>query len=185
MRTIIGSITLTCLIATAAVEANPGSALVAGPAVVRMAQPVRVEMTSTGYQVFLSHKAATNLSESLGRVENEESLGDLVKQLSTLERLDENTQLRLELLSLVLAKQLPAFKQSLAKNIGENGAVITVVGIEQAPKKERPLLKLIGGRVMQRLPEDMQQKASNALAMARTAVVYWTVSPIRGVAPDR
>src|SRR5207302_42643 len=96
---------------------------------------------------------------------------------------DDQTAATLEMIAFVVSTQLPGFKKALSENMGPQGVVITMTGL-QADKikfaKPRPrlekALETVRG-VMPLLPDEARDAVEAVRAVARTTPLFWKVEP--------
>ena len=144
-----------------------------------VAMPLEIETIRGGYQMKLNRAMADGLLTGMKQVDGgEEALAKRISGMAD-RTISKENKAKLELLSYGIAVQSPEFKKSLEKNMGKNGVVIQVYGLENklltVPLSERPFLKGIFEKVV---PEIAQDETKKLLKMARTMPMYWKIQPI-------
>ena len=142
------------------------------PRPVEEEQPARIELTRSGYDIILTRRAAEKLRKTLDTFTQEQMIADALRAGAMNEE-DAEVREALELAALLISREVPKMREALRENMGPNGVVISVYGIESKPKRDRPLLRRIG----QALPPDLQEKARKIIKVARTTPVYVGVEP--------
>lgn len=133
---------------------------------------VRLEMTSTGYNIILTRKASEKLACTLAAVGDGTPYSDVAK-LAARELNDPDAQKKIDLLAAIIKSQAPALTKSLKEKMGDGGAVIKVIGVENKVIPEPPpLAKAIGEAF---LPEKIKEKVKNGIKVINTMPLYWTV----------
>jgi hypothetical protein len=133
---------------------------------------VRLEMTKTGYNIILTRKAAEKLACALAAVGDGTPYTEVAK-LTVRELNDPDAEKKVDLLAAIIKSQAPALTKSLKDKMGEGGAIIKVVGIENKIIPEPPpLAKAIGEAF---LPEKLKEKMKNGIKVINTMPLYWTV----------
>jgi hypothetical protein len=134
--------------------------------------PLRAEEITGGYKLYLTRSAAELLGKALNKIEDEQGLADTLRGVA--KDLNEGeVPLQVEILAHAIAREVPAFKKSLAEKMGDQGVTITVYGLPRKVK-DRPVLRAIGKAV---LPPDLQEQARALLTMAKTTPLYWKIEP--------
>jgi hypothetical protein len=136
-----------------------------------------------GYQITLNRRTAELLQSALENADEKELAAMLKKKAAERKEAnpDDETVKTLEMIAFATATQLPGFKKSLAENMGPNGVVITLTGL-QAPKVnlKRPRLakaaEIVRG-VMPLLPGEARDTIEALRAMGRTTPLFWKVEP--------
>ena len=128
-----------------------------------------VEFVTGGYKMKLSRSAAEGLREALKRIDNEKEIGELLRDTAK-DLTNEKVANELQVLALMISRETPKFKKSLDENMGENGVIISVYGLQRG--KDRPLLRAFGRAV---LPEEIKEQAKLLLAMAQTQGIFWKI----------
>lgn len=145
--------------------------------------PVAIVAIKNGYQVYLNRATAELFRDALENADPKELAAMLRQKARERKEKDpeDQTIATLEMAAFVTATQLPGFKKSLAKNIGQNGAVITLTGL-QTPvvqfKKPRPILQKAAGvvrDVMPLLPGEAKEVIEGLRAVGRTKPLIWKV----------
>jgi len=142
--------------------------------------PVRFETIKNGYQVTLTRPAAEKLRAALDVVEDEKELADALREVAkSPSAKDASTSATLEIVAAVLASQVPQFKKSLADNLGANGVVVRVYGLQRDKvlAKPRPILKRAVEVAREVLPDDAKGQLDAILTAARTTPLTWKVEP--------
>lgn len=148
--------------------------------------PVAVAAIKGGYQVSLNRRTAEMFQDTLARTDEKDiaaALRKMAKDRKEAATPDEDTAATLEMVAVVVSSQLPGFKKALRENMGPNGAVITVTGL-QAPaikfKKPRPrlekALETFRG-VMPLMPDEARDAVEAMRAVATTTPLFWKVEP--------
>lgn len=180
-------IVLLCCGAVPVVADIPVEPEVAPPPHVAYA-PVAVTAVKGGYQVALNRRTAELLSDTLDRTDEKDIAAALRKMAKERKEgadadPDDKTAATLEMVAVVVSSQLPGFKKSLHQNMGPDGVVITLTGLQGPPikfKKPRPRLEkaLEAFRRAEPLMPDDARNAIEALrAVATTTPLFWTVEP--------
>lgn len=148
--------------------------------------PVRIVAVQGGYKIGLNRPTADRFRDALARADEKDIAAALRKMAQDQKQganPDEQTAATLEMIAFVVSSQLPGFKKALAENMGPNGVVITVTGL-QAPavkfRKPRPALERVVGvvrGVMPLLPDDAREAVEAMRAVARTTPLFWKVEP--------
>jgi hypothetical protein len=139
----------------------------------RLAEPpLRAEEITGGYKLYLTHSAAERVRKALNKIEDEQGLADTLRGVAK-DLNDGEVPLQVEILAHAIAREVPAFKKSLAEKMGDEGVTITVYGLPRKVK-DRPVLRAIGKAV---LPPDLQEQARALLTMAKTTPLYWKIEP--------
>lgn len=149
--------------------------------------PVSIAPVKGGYRIALNRAAAELFRDALAQ-SDEKQIADSLRKLAEEKKADSKnpdnqTAATLEMVAFVVKSQLPGFKKSLASNMGPNGVVITLTGL-QAPKvkfaRPRPRLErameAVRG-VMPLLPEEAKEAVDAMRAVARTTPLFWKVEP--------
>ena len=139
----------------------------------------------SGYQVSLNRRTAELLRDALANADEKELAATLRQKAKERKQADpdDSTVATLEMIAFAAQTQLPGFKKSLAENMGRDGVVITVTGL-QAPevkfRKPRPRLVRaaeIARGVMPLLPGEAREVVEGLRAAARTTPLFWKVEP--------
>jgi hypothetical protein len=163
----------------------PGEVEVAPPPHVPY-PPVAFVAVKGGYQVFLNRATAERFQDLLARTDEKdlaENLRKLAKDRKEATPPDEDTAATLEMIAFVASSQLPGFKKALSQNMGQNGVVITMTGLQKPSikfKRPRPRLEraLQAFRQAEQLMPDEARGAVEALrAVATTTPLFWKVEP--------
>lgn len=147
--------------------------------------PVSLAAIKNGYTVSLNRATAELLRDALEKAD-EKQLSSMLKKMAKERKekdpADETVQ-TLEMIAFVVSSQLPGLKKSLAQNIGPQGAVITLTGLQTDTvkfRKPRPKLEkaaeIVRG-VMPLLPDEAREVVEALRAMGRTKPLFWKVEP--------
>lgn len=162
----------------------PGGVEVA-PAPRAAAPPFAITPVKGGYQVALNKTTAELLRDALDRVDEKQLAPTLKKFIKDRQEADPDDQLAasLEMVAIAVSTQLPGFKKELPKEIGPNGVIITLTGLQTATVKfrqPRPRLaraaEVVRG-VMPLLPDEAREAIEAMRAVARTQVMFWKIEP--------
>lgn len=167
---------------------GPGGAAELAPMPRKVVSAIGLKPIDGGFQLALSKPVAQTLSQTLDLAANEQEITQLLRDCAELRKQglaadDPLAAARLELLALVISRQLPAFKTALREKMGANGVVIQVKGL-QRPRlfsPSRPFLefgvKMATRIVVEVTPEEVGQTLAAVQAIARTTPLHWTVLP--------
>ncbi len=140
---------------------------------------VEFNTVAGGYQVLLNHGTAVRLRDVLEQADEKE-IAAMLRDLAT-EKDDKDEAAKLNLAAFLVASQVPGFKKSLKDNLGPNGVVITVTGLQKPevktgkPRLDRAFRVL--GQISPLLPEDARGTVEAIRSMARTTPIAWKVEP--------
>lgn len=147
--------------------------------------PVSIAAIKGGYTVSLNRATAELMRDALEKAD-EKQLAAMLKKMAKERKEkdpDDQTVATLEMVAFVASTQLPGLKKSLAQNIGPQGAVITLTGLQSATmqfRKPRPKLEkaaeIVRG-VMPLLPDEAKEVVEALRAVARTKPIFWKVEP--------
>jgi hypothetical protein len=147
--------------------------------------PVAIAAIKNGYTVSLNRSTAELMRDALEKADEKQlaaMLKKMAKERKEKDPEDETIQ-TLEMVAFVVSTQLPGLKKSLAQNIGPQGAVITLTGLQTETvkfKKPRPKLEkaaeFVRG-VMPLLPDEAKEVVEALRAVARTKPLFWKVEP--------
>jgi hypothetical protein len=146
-------------------------------------RPFAVVAIQGGYQVSLNRNSAETLRDLLEKTDEQDLAARLKKKAQERKEAnpDDETAKTLELAAFAVATQLPGFKKSLDENMGPNGVVITMTGLQTPQVKfKRPLVAKAAGVVraaMPLLPEETRGTIEGLSAMARTTPLFWKIEP--------
>lgn len=167
---------------------SPGWAAELAPMPRKVVSAVELKPIDGGFQLALSKPLAQTLSRTLDVAADEQDITQLLRDCAQLRKQGLNADdplsaARLELLALVVSRQLPAFKTALRDKMGANGVVIQVKGL-QRPRlfsPSRPFLeagvKMASRVVAEFTPEEVGQTLAAVQAIARTTPLHWTILP--------
>lgn len=155
--------------------APPALGAAAGAAALAVPGPkaITVELTTTGYKMYLNRATAELLQEALKGVTDEKALAERIRTRIKPDTSAES-KAKMELLAFAVQKQLPQFREQLGTRMGDNGVIVTVHGPQKKPKRERPVLKAIAKLA---LNDELEEKAQKLLTVMRTQAVWWSVAP--------
>lgn len=147
--------------------------------------PVAIRPIRNGYTISLNRATAELFRDALEKADEKELAATLRKMARDRKEQDPDDQMiaTLEMVALVVTTQLPGLKKSLAQNIGPQGAVITLTGLQSSQvkfRKPRPRLEkaveVVRG-VMPLLPAEAKEVVEGLRAVARTTPLFWKVEP--------
>jgi hypothetical protein len=142
--------------------------------------PVRFESIKGGYQVTMTRAAAEKFRDALDVIRDEKSLAEALREAAKSPAAkDAGTSPALEVVALVLSTQVPQFKKSLAENLGANGVVVRVYGLQRDKlfRKPRPILQRAVEVAREVLPDDAKGQLDAVLTAAKTTPLVWKVEP--------
>ena len=146
---------------------------------------VAIAAIKNGYTVSLNRSTAEMLRDALAKADEKELAATLRKMARERKEKDPNDEMvaTLEMVAFAVSTQLPGLKRSLAENIGEQGAVITLTGLQTPTvqfRKPRPRLQkaaeIVRG-VMPLMPDEAREVVEAMRAVARTKPIFWKVEP--------
>jgi hypothetical protein len=149
--------------------------------------PVSFAAVKGGYRVSLNRATAEMLADALMNTDEKEVAASLRKiakdKKEGASNPDDQTAATLEMIAFVVSSQLPGFKKAMSDNMGPQGVVITMTGLQAdkikfakpRPRLERALETVRG--VMPLLPEEAQEALEAMRAVGRTTPLFWKVEP--------
>ncbi|MBY0514137.1 MAG: hypothetical protein K2P78_09535 [Gemmataceae bacterium] len=144
--------------------------------------PVLIAPIPNGYTITLNRPTAMLLSRALDNADEKQISQRIRDEAAKQKDADPDSAAKLELIAFVVKSQLPAFKKQLAENMGPNGVVIRVTGLQKPEAQfKRPAMQKAAAVVRQvqpLLPPDAQLTVDALRAMARTTPLAWKVEPI-------
>jgi len=147
--------------------------LLGGPAItVPSGKAIYVQLTPTGYRMYLNRAITEMLREALTGVKDEKSLATSIRSRIS-PTLTPEARVKIEMLAMAVQHQLPGFRTALGEKIGDNGVIVNVTGLPKKVK-ERPILKLI---MTIALPQSIEEKTRKMLVVMRTSPLFWSVEP--------
>jgi hypothetical protein len=161
----------------------PGTVEVA-PAPHLPSPPFAVVAIQGGYRVSLNRNSAEMLRDALENTDEKELAARLKKKAQERKEAnpDDESVKTLELAAFAVATQLPGFKKSLDENMGPNGVVITMTGVQTPQVKfKRPLVAKAAGVVRAAMPlmsDEARETIEGLRAMGRTTPLFWKIEPI-------
>jgi hypothetical protein len=129
---------------------------------------VRFERTLGGYQVILTRKASEKLSHAL-KVVGDGTPGTEFAKLAVKELNDPEAEKKVEFLAFIVKSQAPALKKSLDEQMGPQGAIIKVFGVDNKLVPEPPPI----ARAF--IPLKIREKMDTGLKVLNTTPLYWKI----------
>jgi hypothetical protein len=147
--------------------------------------PFSLAAVKGGYRVSLNRRTAELLQDALDRIDEKELAAKLREKAKERKEADpdDSTVATLEMIAFAVQTQLPGFKKSLAENMGLDGVVITLTGLQKPTvtfRKPRPRLERAAELVrdvMPLLPAEAREAVEAMRAVARTTPLFWKVEP--------
>ena len=147
--------------------------------------PFSLAAVKGGYRVSLNRRTAELLQDALDRIDEKELAAKLRERAKEKKEADpdDETVATLGMIAFAVQTQLPGFKKSLAENMGPDGVVITLTGLQKPTvtfKRPRPRLERaaeLARGVMPLLPAEAREAVEAMRAVARTTPLFWKVEP--------